>query len=120
MSETVRVRIAAADVWVAETDRETIGCVALRALPQVAPRACEVKRLYVRASHRGAGVGDALMTALETYAVETGYDSIYLDTFEALGAAVRFYERRGYERIPRYNENPQAMIFMRKTLPAEG
>jgi N-acetylglutamate synthase-like GNAT family acetyltransferase len=102
--------------WFAEKAGDTIGCVALRALPQVAPRACEVKRLYVRASYRGAGIAGTLMDTVEAYARDAGYDSMYLDTFEALAAAVRFYERRGYERIPRYNDNPQATIFMRKTL----
>jgi hypothetical protein len=33
-------------------------------------------------------------------------------------AAIRFYEQRGYERCARYNENPQATIFMRKELRA--
>jgi hypothetical protein len=29
---------------------------------------------------------------------------------------VRFYERRGYESVARYNDNPQATIFMRRGL----
>jgi ribosomal protein S18 acetylase RimI-like enzyme len=33
-------------------------------------------------------------------------------------AAIHFYEAHGYERCARYNENPQATIFMRKELRA--
>jgi hypothetical protein len=33
-------------------------------------------------------------------------------------SAIRFYEQQGYERCARYNENPQATIFMRKELRA--
>jgi len=34
-------------------------------------------------------------------------------------AAIRFYERHGFERCERYNENPQATLFMRKPLIAD-
>jgi len=30
--------------------------------------------------------------------------------------AARFYEKKGFERCERYNDNPQAAIFMRKTI----
>jgi GNAT superfamily N-acetyltransferase len=75
-----------------------------------------VKRLYVRASHRRAGVADALMSALESYARETKVTALYLDTKDDLAAAIAFYDRRGYQRIARYNDNPQATLFMRLAL----
>ena len=103
-------------LWLAERDGETIGCVVLRPLPALGDRAAEVKRLYVRPAQRGAGVAAALMDALEAHARAGGYDAIVLDTKDDLVAAIRFYEQRGYERIPRYNDNPQATIFMRRVL----
>lgn len=102
--------------WLAESGGQVIGCVALRSLPEVAPKACEVKRLYVRPEHRKIGAARALMDAAEAYARSAGYEAIYLDTFEDLADAVRFYERRGYQPVPRYNANPQATIFMRLLL----
>jgi hypothetical protein len=36
-----------------------------------------------------------------------------------LQAAIAFYERHGYLRCDRYNDNPQATIFMRKRLGAD-
>jgi GNAT superfamily N-acetyltransferase len=86
----------------------------MRPLPALGADACEVKRLYVRPQYRGAGLAAALMGALEAEARERGFSAIYLDTKDDLAAAIRFYERRGYERIARYNDNPQATIFMRR------
>jgi ribosomal protein S18 acetylase RimI-like enzyme len=101
--------------WIAEHGTHVVGCVAFRPLPDF-PRAGEVRRLYVRPTHRGAGVADALMTVLETSARNEGFESLYLDTHETFAAAIALYERRGYERIQRYNQNPLATIFMRRDL----
>ena len=103
-------------LWLAQIDDEIVGCVVMRPLASTAPGSCEVKRLYVRPAQRGFGIAAALMDALETFAFLRGYRAVYLDTFDGLGDAVRFYERRGYERTARYNDNPQATIFMRRTL----
>jgi|SRR6478609_7302159 len=102
-------------IWLACDEGKAIGCVVLRPLPQ-REKACEVKRLYVKDAYRGQGIAEALMTALENYALSQGYQSVYLDTKDDLKAAIRFYERRGYETCERYNDNPQATIFMRRNL----
>jgi GNAT superfamily N-acetyltransferase len=102
-------------LWLARAGAAVVGCIALRPLPSIARDAGEVKRLYVQPAARGKGFADALLDALETYA--TGrYRGLYLDTKDDLLPAIRFYERRGYARIPRYNDNPQATIFMRRML----
>ncbi len=107
--------VEAAGVWLAVTESEIAGCVALRRLDSL--RDCgEIKRMYVRSAHRGKRVADALLGALEQYAVECGYTWLYLDTTDSMRAAARFYERSGYEPCERYNENPQATIFMRKRM----
>lgn len=103
-------------LWLAYDDDAVAGCVALRALPAIGPRASEVKRLYVRPAYRGAGVAGALMDALEAHARRAGYDAVYLDSRPDFQTAIRFYERRGYESVARYNENPEATVFMRLAL----
>jgi len=102
-------------VWLAHDGAAVIGCIALRPLPAIARDAGEVKRLYVRPQARGKQIADALLDELETYAAGF-YRGLYLDTKDDLRSAIRFYERRGYLRIPRYNDNPQATIFMRRML----
>lgn len=102
-------------LWLAIGDAQIAGCIALRPLPQY-PRTGEVKRLYVRPQWRRQGVAELLLMGMEAYAREIGYRALFLDTKDDLTAAIRFYRRHGYEACERYNENPQATLFMRKNL----
>ena len=104
-----------AGVWLATIGNAVVGCAALRSLPKFA-HSGEVKRLYVRPQHRGCGIAAALYQSLEKYARECGYEWLYLDTTDEMVAAQRFYAALGYELTTRYNDNPQATIFMRKDL----
>jgi DNA-binding MarR family transcriptional regulator/GNAT superfamily N-acetyltransferase len=102
-------------MWLAYLGDEVVGCVVLRKLASI-PLAGECKRLYVRPSARGNRVADKLMDALEAFARDEGLGWIYLDTYDDLKTAIALYERRGYERSERYNDNPQATLFMRKRI----
>ena len=106
-----------AGIWLAWLKERLIGCIALRAMPQFTDSA-EVKRMYVKPEYRGRGIAAALHDALQSYATNSGCLWLYLDTSDNMASAIRFYEQQGYERCARYNENPQATIFMRKELRA--
>jgi len=106
-----------AGTWLAWLEEKVVGCIALRAMPQFTDSA-EVKRLYVKPEYRGRGIAAALHDALQSYATNSGCRWLYLDTADNMASAIRFYEQQGYERCARYNENPQATIFMRKELRA--
>ncbi len=106
-----------AGIWLAWLEEKAIGCIGLRAMPQFTDSG-EVKRLYVRPEYRGRGMAATLYDALQSYATNSGYRWLYLDTADNMTAAIRFYEQQGYECCARYNENPQATIFMRKELRA--
>jgi ribosomal protein S18 acetylase RimI-like enzyme len=110
-----------AGIWLAVSgsDDEVVGCIALRPLPHLHGGACEVKRLYVKTDWRGCGIAQQLLNELLTYATAYGYKEIYLDTKDDLQDAIRFYYRAGYKDCQRYNDNPQATVFMRRELPAE-
>jgi GNAT superfamily N-acetyltransferase len=103
-------------VWLACIHQEIAGCIALRALPHL-EKSAEIKRLYVRPTHRKQGIAEALLKALEEYAAEHNYATLYLDTNDDLSAALRFYQSHGYQPCERYNDNPQATIFLQKQLP---
>ena len=109
---------AGSGVWLAYEDESMVGCIALRPLPQLG-RAGEIKRMYVKPEARGQGIAERLLKALEEYAAEAGYWALYLDTKDDLTTAIRFYQRHGYEACERYNENPQATMFMRKGLAGD-
>ncbi len=107
-----------AGIWLAREGGVVVGCIALRPLEEMA--GCgEVKRLYVKPEYRGQGVAERLLEALEAYAREWGYGAIYLDSKDDLKTAIRFYARHGYADCERYNENPQATVFMKKELGRE-
>lgn len=96
-------------------DRDVVlGCVALR---EIDPSGvAEIKRLYVRPAWRGHGIAQQLLAQAESFAKRAGYQSIYLDTAADMPVAARLYERNGYQRCERYNDNPQAALFMKKDL----
>jgi GNAT superfamily N-acetyltransferase/uncharacterized damage-inducible protein DinB len=76
----------------------------------------EIKRMWVDGSRRGAGVGTRLLQALEAQAAAMGFARVVLDTNGALTEAIAMYERSGYERIERYNDNPYAQHWFAKSL----
>jgi GNAT superfamily N-acetyltransferase len=83
---------------------EPAGCVALKRL---ADRVGEMKRLYVRGSHRGAGLGRLLVERLLREAVRLGYLAVRLDTVPSvMGSAVALYRSLGFREVPAYCHNP--------------
>lgn len=91
------------------------GCIALRPLDT---DICEMKRLFVRDSFRGKGVGNQLIEALIFEARKIGYRAMRLDTFPLrMEKAVNLYEGYGFREISPYYDNPyDGILFMELTL----
>lgn len=102
-------------MWLAFLGDEVVGCVVLRRFDSMI-HAAECKRLYVRPAARGNRIADKLLDEMEAFARSRHVKWIYLDTYDDLKTAIALYERRGYQRCERYNDNPQATLFMRKCL----
>jgi ribosomal protein S18 acetylase RimI-like enzyme len=94
-------------VLLSRRDGEIVGCVALKRLPD---GACEMKRLYVRPTARGAGTGRELVEAAIARARELGYRVMRLDTLPEMDAARALYLSLGFRPIERYNDNPIAGV----------
>lgn len=60
--------------------------------------------VYVGREHRGWGVGDALLGALEQRARALGYHKMVLAAFPNNAPGMRLYERHGFQRVGIYHE----------------
>ena len=87
------------------------------ALHKIDEQTCELKRLYVKPEYRRQGIAEMLLDRLISEARETGYSYMVLDTMPALKEAIRLYEKKGFYRIGKYNNNPfEKMLFYKKDL----
>lgn len=62
-------------------------------------RVLVIYRLAVRPKWQHQGIARKLMDFAEQFAVENNYSSIRLDAYSGNARAVRFYERRGYQKV---------------------
>ena len=95
----------------AEYDGQLVGCVALHKLE---PGTCEMKRLYLRSTMRGRGLGRVLADRIIAEARQIGYQRMRLDTVEpVMKDAVAMYRKLGFEEIAPYRANPMSgVIYM--------
>jgi ribosomal protein S18 acetylase RimI-like enzyme len=93
----------------------TVACGAIRPFADE-NGVVEVKRMWVHPDARHDGLGVGMLAELERISREYGYTRARLDTNENLTAAIRMYERAGYERVERFNNTPDATHFYEKRL----
>ena len=83
-------------LWVAVEDDEVVGSVALRDLGD---GVLELKRMYLRPSCRGLGLGKRLLGVALDHARTHDAVAVRLDTSEQMVAARHLYEAHGFERV---------------------
>jgi GNAT superfamily N-acetyltransferase len=90
-------------LWLARMDGALVGCVGVR---RWSADSCEMKRLYVRDTARGGGVGRSLVLAAISSATAMGYRRMLLDTLADMTGARRLYAAAGFHRCEPYRHNP--------------
>lgn len=86
------------------------GCIAIRKL---GPGFCEMKRLFVRPTHRGTGLGRVLVNSIIDEARKLGYTHMRLDTLPGrMDRAIELYRSIGFVEIEPYYESVEGAKFM--------
>jgi GNAT superfamily N-acetyltransferase len=98
-----RLAIVGDRVVVAEAEGEVAGLAHLQVTPAIEHDrpAAKIGALVVEESHRGAGIGRALVDTLAAEARARGCGVLFLTTAERRDDAHAFYERAGLERTGR-------------------
>ncbi len=84
-------------------DGAVVGCAALR---KVDGSMCEMKRVYIRSTARGEGLGRRLIESNLAEARDAGYSRICLDVLPEFVAAQNIYESLGFRPAPPVTFNP--------------
>ena len=91
--------------------------VVMGGFKRVSDNVVDLKRMRVTPSLQGQGIGRELLGILEGLAIETGYQTMTLDTSVKQAAALRLYKTSGYSEIRRETEGwPTELIFFKKQL----
>ena len=92
-------QVGAGGFWVAQADGEVVGTIGLR---DIGNGQGALRKMFVRASHRGAryAVASRLLQHLVRSAASRDVRELYLGTTERFLAAHRFYEKNGFSRVP--------------------
>jgi len=64
----------------------------------VAPTTFELRKMYLRPTVRGLGLGTRLLDVAVAWARDRGGTSLVLDTTEQMARAIAFYEAHGFVR----------------------
>lgn len=101
-------------LWVVTLEDQYAGCVAMRPL---GPGICEMKRLYVRPSARGLGIGRALAHRVIEDARSAGYRLMRLDTLESMRTARALYTSMEFVECDPYKpDTVPGVVFMERVL----
>jgi GNAT superfamily N-acetyltransferase len=102
-SDRIRDRINEGPVWVALRNNIVVGTLSAVARGE----ALYLRGMAVDPTARGNGIGHELLKRAEGYAVQNGFEHLFLSTTPFLSSAIRLYEMYGFSRS---NEKPDDLF----------
>ena len=81
--------------WVIEQMAQVVGTAAFYPLPHRSQWA-EIRKMYLLPQVRGQGLGQFLLSELETVIQQNPFEAILIETSTKLSAAMSLYERNAY------------------------
>ncbi len=103
------------NVVVAFERDKAVGCGAFKKFDA---STVEIKRMFVSSDMRGKGVAVAVLSDLEKWAKESGYEKCVLETGDKMPEAIGLYKKSGYKVIKNYGpyEDIESSICFEKCL----
>lgn len=89
------------NVVVAYCDGNPVGCGAFKPYND---SSAEVKRMYVPEAVRGQNIASRVLTEIENWARETGFNTCILETGLRQPEAIALYKKMGYQVVPNYGQ----------------
>lgn len=85
--------------FVAEQDEKLLGGGGIFPSPGLPEDTCELVKMYLLPEVRGIGLGKQIIEACLSFAKESGYKNVYIETMPELKQAMRTYEKFGFEYL---------------------
>ncbi|MBL7745522.1 MAG: GNAT family N-acetyltransferase [Chitinophagaceae bacterium] len=88
-----------AGYFVAEMNGEIVGGGGIYPTDGLPADTCELVKMYLLPQARGTGLGRTLIEKSLSFAKETGYTNVYLETMPELKQALNIYAKFGFEYL---------------------
>ncbi|WP_272677200.1 GNAT family N-acetyltransferase [Providencia huaxiensis] len=85
--------------WVVEMDGEIVGGGGVSQVAGGDSQTAELQKMYLSSVLRGKGLAKQIVQMSLTFAKQQGYTRCYLETTKELQAAIKLYEKLGFEFI---------------------
>lgn len=97
-----------------EADK-AVGCGAMKMYQD---GVMEIKRMFVPKEYRGQGIAGKILSELQIWAKELGFERCILETGDKMVEAIGLYQKSGFITIPNYGQyaNVNSSICFEKTL----
>ncbi len=85
--------------FVAVLNEEIVGGGGIYPTDGLPSNTCELVKMYLQPHARGTGLGRTLIEKCLAFAKEAGYKNVYLESMPELKAALKMYEKFGWEYL---------------------